>query len=113
MASTSIPAAFGLVLRDLRQRAGLSQEALADAAEVDRTYISLLERGLRQPTLETLFALSEALSVSPSTMRSRTTSLTGMCRKTLEPCATEDGGTSPRRRNRRQLGANKAPSEYI
>ena len=77
MASTSIPAAFGLVLRDLRQRAGLSQEALADAAEVDRTYVSLLERGLRQPTLETLFSLSRALNVSPSTMVSKTASLAG------------------------------------
>ena len=77
MASPSIPAAFGLVLRELRQRAGLSQEALADAADVDRTYISLLERGLRQPTLETLFSLSRALNVSPSTMVSRTASLAG------------------------------------
>jgi transcriptional regulator with XRE-family HTH domain len=77
MASPSIAAAFGLVLREFRQGAGLSQEALADAADVERTYISLLERGLREPTLETLFALSEALSVSPSTMISRTTSLTG------------------------------------
>ena len=77
MASPSIPAAFGLVLRDLRQRAGLSQEALADAADVDRTYVSLLERGLRQPTLETLFSLSRALNVSPSTMVSRTASLAG------------------------------------
>jgi len=77
MAPTSIAAAFGLVLRDMRQRAGLSQEALADAANIDRTYVSLLERGLRQPTLETLFSLSRALNVSPSTMISRTASLAG------------------------------------
>jgi transcriptional regulator with XRE-family HTH domain len=55
----------------------MSQEALADAADVDRTYVSLLERGLRQPTLETLFNLSRALSVSPATIVSRTVSLTG------------------------------------
>jgi transcriptional regulator with XRE-family HTH domain len=52
-------------------------KSLADAADVDRTYVSLLERGLRQPTLEMLFSLSRALNVSPSTMVSRTASLAG------------------------------------
>lgn len=39
--------AFGIVLRTVRDAAGLSQEQLAEAADVDRTYPSLLERGLR------------------------------------------------------------------
>jgi transcriptional regulator with XRE-family HTH domain len=69
--------AFGLVLRDCRKKAGLSQEALADGASVDRTYVSLLERGLRQPTLETLFSLSQVLGVSAATLVSRTTGLVG------------------------------------
>jgi transcriptional regulator with XRE-family HTH domain len=77
MQSVSIAAAFGEVLRDCRLKAGLSQEALAGIAEVDRTYVSLLERGLRQPTLHTLFNLARALSVSPSTMVSRTSALVG------------------------------------
>ncbi len=77
MGSISVAAAFGEVLRDLRQRAGLSQEALAGAAEVDRTYVSLLERGQRQPTLETLFRLAGALHASPATMVSRTAGLMG------------------------------------
>lgn len=58
--------AFGEVLRDYRQRAGLSQEALALACDLDRTFISLLERGLRQPTLGSLFALAGPLSAPPS-----------------------------------------------
>lgn len=53
--------AFGDVLRAARTKAGLSQEALGLACEIDRTYVSLLERGERQPTLSTLFALSEQL----------------------------------------------------
>jgi transcriptional regulator with XRE-family HTH domain len=77
MGSTTVAAAFGAVLRDCRQKAGISQEALADSAEVDRTYVSLLERGLRQPTLETLFRLARALSVSPATLVSRTTVIVG------------------------------------
>jgi transcriptional regulator with XRE-family HTH domain len=77
MGSISVAAAFGEVLRDLRRKAGLSQEALAGAADVDRTYVSLLERGQRQPTLETLFRLAGALDASPSTMVSRTAAIVG------------------------------------
>jgi len=60
--------AFGVVLRGARTSAGLSQEALGLACEIDRTYVSLLERGERQPTLATLFALSEQLGVAADTL---------------------------------------------
>lgn len=59
---------FGHLLRELRVKKGLTQEALAIDSDLDRTYISLLERGLRQPTLEALFKLSEVLGVSPSSI---------------------------------------------
>jgi transcriptional regulator with XRE-family HTH domain len=75
MGSTSVAAAFGEVLRDCRKKAGFTQEALADVANIDRTFVSLLERGLRQPTLETLFSLARALDISAATMVSRTASL--------------------------------------
>jgi len=75
MGATTVAAAFGEVLRDCRSKAGISQEALAGVADVDRTYISLLERGLRQPTLDTLFKLARALGVAPATLVSRTASL--------------------------------------
>jgi transcriptional regulator with XRE-family HTH domain len=58
--------AFGQVLKDLRTERGLSQQQLALDSELDRTYISLLERGLRQPTLSTIFQLAEVLKFSPS-----------------------------------------------
>lgn len=57
--------AFGEILRELRQAADVSQENLAFECELDRTYISLLERGRRQPSLKTLFALAEALQIEP------------------------------------------------
>jgi transcriptional regulator with XRE-family HTH domain len=72
MSSTSVATAFGKVLRDTRERAGLSQEALADEAGLDRTFIGMLERGKRQPTLETLFRIADALKVAPSTLVART-----------------------------------------
>ena len=58
--------AFGQVLRTLRKGAGLTQEQLAEAADLDRTYPSLLERGLREPGLSTVLRLGEALRMSPA-----------------------------------------------
>lgn len=57
---------FGGVLRELRNRTGKTQETVALDAGLDRTYISMLERGLRQPTLETLLVLSHALGITAS-----------------------------------------------
>ncbi len=57
--------AFGQILKRYRKKAGLSQEKLAAESELDRTYISLLERGLRQPSLTTILLLSEPLQISP------------------------------------------------
>ncbi|MFZ4440114.1 MAG: helix-turn-helix domain-containing protein [Syntrophales bacterium] len=58
--------AFGLVLRRLRQGCGLSQEALGFESGYHRTYISLLERGRKSPSLQTLFNLSGALKIDPA-----------------------------------------------
>lgn len=54
---------FGKVLQDFRHKKGISQETLADQAGLDRTFISRLERGLTQPSLTSLLALSKALDV--------------------------------------------------
>jgi len=56
---------FAQVLRDLRRSKGLSQERLALEAGLDRSFVSLLERGRRQPTLKTLFAIADVLHVPP------------------------------------------------
>lgn len=58
--------ALGEVLREQRLKRDLSQEKLALEAGLDRTYISMLERGLRRPTVATLFQLCRILSVRPS-----------------------------------------------
>lgn len=64
----SLGAKFGKILRDLRTEREFTQEGLATDCGLDRTYISLLERGLRQPTLGTLFKIAEVLKVSPSSI---------------------------------------------
>jgi transcriptional regulator with XRE-family HTH domain len=55
---------FALNLRTQRQKAGLSQEALAEACDLHRTEISLLERCKRSPRLETLVILARGLELS-------------------------------------------------
>lgn len=62
----NIEVIFGKVLRNLREEKKISQEQLAHLSELDRTYISLLERGKRRPTIHTLFALSKPLGLKPS-----------------------------------------------
>ncbi|WP_433871671.1 helix-turn-helix domain-containing protein [Saccharopolyspora sp. CA-218241] len=59
-------AAFGDCVRSLRQACDLSQEQLADAAGMHRTYVSSLERGQRNVGLDNIMALAQALGVSPA-----------------------------------------------
>ena len=54
-------------IRRLRVANGLSQEVLAVDAEIDRTYVSRLERGLENPTVIVLERLANALSVESKT----------------------------------------------
>ena len=56
---------FGKVIKKRRMALGLSQETLAFNTELHRTYISLLERGLRQPTIETIFAIAREIDWEP------------------------------------------------
>jgi len=60
--------AFGFTLRRLRQDRGLSQENLGFESGYHRTYISLLERGQKSPSLQTIFTLSKALKIEPNEM---------------------------------------------
>lgn len=57
---------LGQILRETREQAGLTQEALAHAAGVDRSYISQLERDLKSPTVQMLFRICQALGTKPS-----------------------------------------------
>jgi transcriptional regulator with XRE-family HTH domain len=56
---------FGHNVRRIRTQAGLSQEELAYRAKLHRTYISSVERGERNVSLENILAIAEALKVPP------------------------------------------------
>lgn len=61
----------GKELRRAREEAGFSQEDLAFRAGVHRTYISLLERDKKSPTLFIFFRLCAAMGVAPSELIAR------------------------------------------
>lgn len=56
---------FGELLKKLRQDKGLSQDKLAEKCGLHVNYISFLERGINQPSLKTIFLISEALELKP------------------------------------------------
>ena len=64
--------AFGSALREARVERGISQDTLSEICDVDRTYPSLVERGLHCPTLTMLLRLSDALAVEPSRLVTET-----------------------------------------
>ena len=61
-----VSVAFGKILSQLRSNSTMSQEELGNLSGYHRTYISLLERGERCPSLETIFQISKAFSRKPS-----------------------------------------------
>jgi len=62
---------IGDEIRNARLSAGLSQEELASQADVHRTYVSLLERNRKSPTLAVLLRICDALGVSAARMVER------------------------------------------
>lgn len=62
---TPIRRAFGLKARMRRYEIGLTQEELAEKADLHPTYIGSVERGERNISLENIIVLSQALSCSP------------------------------------------------
>ncbi|HEX8385158.1 MAG TPA: helix-turn-helix transcriptional regulator [Rubricoccaceae bacterium] len=59
-----VAAAFGVALRTRRTASGLTQDALAEAAGVTTQFVSMLERGVNQPSLHTVLRLAAGLGVA-------------------------------------------------
>ena len=58
--------AFGKALREIREGKEISQERLALEGGFDRTYISLIERGINSPTIRMVVGIAGVLKVRPS-----------------------------------------------
>lgn len=64
-------AAFGTAIREIRNEIGISQEALADRCDLDRTYVSGIERGERNPSLTNILKIAAALNTRPGDLLER------------------------------------------
>ena len=62
----TIEEAFGKVVKELRKSHHYSQEKLSELSNLDRTFISHLECGHKQPSLITIFQLAKAFNITPS-----------------------------------------------
>ena len=58
-------AVVGMVIQRYREKCGLSQEVVSGLADIGRTHLSAIERGIRKPTLDTLFKIAEAMNIEP------------------------------------------------
>lgn len=58
----------GRVIQRMRKSKKMSQEVLSGLADLDRTHYSKIERGLRSPTIDTLFKIAHALDMAPHTL---------------------------------------------
>ena len=57
---------IGAVIQKYREQLGLSQEVVSGLADIGRTHLSAIERGVRKPTLETFFKIAAAMDVEPN-----------------------------------------------
>ncbi|MCB0279418.1 MAG: helix-turn-helix transcriptional regulator [Calditrichaeota bacterium] len=60
--------AFGQILKELRKKHGFTQKELAELSGLSQIFITKLEKGERNPSIETLFMLGKAFQMSGSTI---------------------------------------------
>ncbi len=72
---SSLEKAFGQAMRERRRELGISQEELSFRANVHRTYISQLERGIKSPSLKVIELIAQALNMSGSRLVERAENL--------------------------------------
>jgi transcriptional regulator with XRE-family HTH domain len=70
MARTSAQQKLGIKIRSIRLELNMTQEIVADITGLDRTYISGIERGIRNPSIKNIDKIAKALKVSSSTLMS-------------------------------------------
>lgn len=58
----------GKVIQKYREQKGLSQEVLSGLADIGRTHLSAIERGVRRPTLDTFYRIAKAMEMKPSSL---------------------------------------------
>jgi len=86
-----IARAFGAALRAARQAQGVSQDELAERADLDRTYPSLIERGKRAPTLYMVLRLADTLEIPPERLVTETVARLKVADTVVSPKVSPNG----------------------
>ena len=60
------PIIVGKVIPQFREKRGMTQDVLSGLADIGRTHLSAIERGVRRPTMETFCKIAEAMRLRPS-----------------------------------------------
>ena len=68
MANPRLQKRFGRAIRARREQMGVSQEEFAHRANIHRTYVSMLERGVSNPTLSVIANLAKALETTMTSL---------------------------------------------
>ncbi len=87
--------AFGKAVRQFRTKSGCSQETLADKAKLDRSYMSQIERGIKNATLNSIWTISSALEVRPSDLMLATEQFVGPSPLHPDSATTTEGLDAP------------------
>ncbi|PWM65301.1 MAG: XRE family transcriptional regulator [Desulfovibrionaceae bacterium] len=69
-----LPLIFGTVIAETRMREGITQEQLAEAIGSTNVYISLLENGQRQPSLNAMILIANSLGIAPEKLMEQVSS---------------------------------------
>lgn len=64
MSGSSLSKRFGAVVRAKRSHVGISQETLAELSDLHPTYVSMVERGVRNPTLDVADRIAQSLKTT-------------------------------------------------
>ncbi len=68
---------FGRVLKELREEKGMGQQELGDYSDVDRSFISRIERGVGAPSIKIVYEICSILGIKPSEFLQKVEKLLG------------------------------------
>jgi transcriptional regulator with XRE-family HTH domain len=103
--------ALGAFIRAQRQLANLSLRQLADRTSLSNPYLSQIERGLHEPSVRVLKAISDALNLSAETLLAQAGLLDAVAGQSAEATAADAGETGDDERTEAAIAADKRLSD--
>jgi transcriptional regulator with XRE-family HTH domain len=103
--------ALGAFIRTRRQMANLSLRQLAELTSLSNPYLSQVERGLHEPSVRVLKAISEALNVSAETLLAQAGLIDAVANESADAAGETGAGTGTEKRTEDAIAADKRLSD--